>query len=152
MVGAVELGGDLRRPRFVVGQHQLDAGVGPVEATGGVDPRPEPEGEVALVEALGRDAAGGHQRPQAGPARAPRLGEPAADQGAVLTPQRDEVGDRCQRDEVELGGATASAPRSGDRELVGDPGRAELAERIAGDDGVQDRAVGKVARRAGGGR
>ena len=49
-VGAVELGGDLRRPGGVFGQHQLDARVGAVEPAGGVDPGREPEGEVALVE------------------------------------------------------------------------------------------------------
>ena len=42
--------GDLLGPRLVLGQEQLDPGVGAVEPPGGVDPRRQPEGEVALVE------------------------------------------------------------------------------------------------------
>ena len=52
-VGAVELGRDRRGPLAVRGQHQLDPGVGAVEAPGGVDPRGEPEGQIALVEPVG---------------------------------------------------------------------------------------------------
>ena len=73
-VGAVELGGDLGRAVVVVAQHQLDAGVGAVEAPGGVDPRREAEREVSLVEPRRLDPGGGHQRAQPGPPRAPRLG------------------------------------------------------------------------------
>jgi len=51
-VCAVELGGDLRGPLGVLGQHQLDSRVRPVEATGGVDARPQAEGEITLVQAL----------------------------------------------------------------------------------------------------
>ena len=66
-VGGVELAGDRGRPLLVLGQHQLDPGVGAVEPPGGVDPRPQPEREVALVEPLGLDAA---PRPPAPAARA----------------------------------------------------------------------------------
>ncbi len=84
----LELGGDLGCPRLVVGEHQLDAGVGAVQAPGGVDPRCEPEREIALVEPLGLDPGDAHQRPQPGPRGAARLGEPAPDQGPVLAAQR----------------------------------------------------------------
>ncbi len=64
------------------------------------------------------------------------------DQGSVLSLQRDEIGDRGQGDEVEL--ALELRAEQCRRQLVGDRGRAQLAERIAADDGVQDRAVGKL--------
>ena len=102
-VGAVELGRDRGRPVRVVGEHQLDAGVGAVEPAGGVDPRREAEGEVALVQAL-------RLRPMPPPSgRAGRAAgpagrrEPAPHQRAVLAAQRDQVGDGGQRDQVEVG-------------------------------------------------
>ncbi len=145
-VDAVELGGDLRRPSLVVGEQQLDPGVGAIEAAGGVDPRPEPEREVALVEALGRQLRRRDQRPQAGSAGTTRLGDPAPHQGPVLPSQRHQVGDRRQRDQVELG-LDRRRPAQRRCQLVGDPGPAELAERVAGDDRVQDRAPGQLRAR-----
>jgi hypothetical protein len=67
-VAAVELGGDLARPLLVCGQHQLDAGIGAVEPPGGVDPRAQPEREVALVEPLRLDLGDIEQRPHPGAA------------------------------------------------------------------------------------
>ena len=142
VVGAIQLGRDLRRACLVGGQHQLDPGVGAVQAAGGVDPRTEPEADVALVESLGDDPRRGHQRAQP---RSPRLAghpEAAAHQGAVLASQRDEVGDCCQSNEVEVGlGRRRSEQRRA--ELVGDPGGAQLGEGIAIEGRVQDRAVGQ---------
>ena len=143
VVRAVELGRDLLGALLVGGQHQLDAGVGAIEASGGVDPRGEPEREVALVEALGNGPGGRDQRPHPGPPRPPRLGEPAADERAVLAAQRHQVGDRRERDEVELALACLGAVQRR-RELVGDRRRAELGARVAGDDRVQDRRVGEL--------
>ena len=119
----VELGGDRRRPRRVLGQHQLDPGVGAVEAPGGVDPRRQPEGEVALVEPLRLHPRDRHQRPQARAACAPNLRQPAPHQEPVLADQRHQVGDRRQRDEVEVadparlvaGRSRAPAPRRASR-------------------------------------
>ena len=130
-VGPVEVVRDRRRPLGVVGQHQLDAGVGAVEPAGGVDPRGEPEAQRLLVHRLGLDLRDGHQRPHARARRRPHRGEALADEPAVLADQRDEVGDGRERDEVELGrGGVAPAPgrlgepragglAQGDRELVG---------------------------------
>ena len=101
-VGPAQLGGDRLARAVVLGQHQLDPGVGPVEAPGGVDPRRQPEGEVALVEPLRLAFRDRHQRPQPGPVRAAHLREPAPDQRPVLADQRDDVGDRGERDEVEV--------------------------------------------------
>ena len=145
-VGALELDRDLLRALGILGEHQLDPGVRPVEAPGRVDPRPEPEAEVALVEPLGDDGGRGEQGPHPRPARLARLGEAAADERAVLAPQRDQVRDRRQGNQVELGLHRLAAVERG-RELVGDPGGAELRERVAGDDRVQDRAVGELGAR-----
>ena len=60
--------------------------------------------------------------------------------------QRDQVGDRRQRDQVELG-LDRRRPAQRRRQLVGDAGPAELGERVAGDDRVQDRAPGQLRAR-----
>src|SRR5215203_6351627 len=68
--------------------------------------------------------------------------EPLADQAPVLAPQRDKVGDGRKGDQVEVALGLLD-PEQGGGELVGDAGRAELAERIAAEARVKDRAVGK---------
>ena len=137
VVGGVELGGDRRGASGVVGEHQLDPGVGAVEAPGGVQPRAEAEGDVALVDPLGLDPGGFHQRPQAGAGRAPDLVEPAADQEAVLADERDEVGDGGERDEVEVADRRLrpAGPPTLQRlgELRGDRRAAQRLERVAAD-------------------
>ena len=110
-VDPVELGGDLRRPRLVVGEHQLDPGVGAVEAAGGVDPRPEAEGEVALVEPLGASFAAAISARSPG-RRARRASASPRRTRARFSPRSaTQVGDRRQRDQVELG-ARPRRPRS----------------------------------------
>ncbi len=101
-VGVVELAGDLRRARLVVGQQQLDAGVRAVHPPGGVDPRREPEPDGLLVEPRGIGLADAHQRAQAFAARARERDEALAHEPAVLAAQRDAVGDRRERDDVEI--------------------------------------------------
>ena len=149
-VGAVELGGDRRGAVGILGQHQLDPGVGAVEAPGGVDPRRQPEAEGALVDALGLDLGDRHQRAQPGPGRRAEHAQPLAHQPPVLADQGDHVGDGRQRDQVELRRARrrpGGGPPQRQRELVGDPGGAERAERVAAHDRVQDRAVREALRR-----
>ena len=150
-VAAVELGGDLARPLLVGGQHQLDAGVGAVEPPGGVDPRAQPEGEVALVEPLRLDLGDLEQRPHPRAAGLAQDLEAGAHQGPVLAAQRDQVGDGRQRHQVEVA-AGAVLPDQRRRELVGDAGRAEVGAGIAADDRMQDRALEGVRRAARGGR
>ena len=145
-VRPLELGGDLGRPAVVGGEHQLDPGIGAIQAPGGVEPRCEPEGDIALVEPLADHRSRGHQRTQAGPGRSPRLGEPATDQGPVLPAQRDEVGDGRQRHEVELR-RRGLGPSQRGRQLVGDAGGAEVGERVARHLRVQDRARGQALAR-----
>ena len=65
-VEQVELARHLRGAVAVLGEQQLERGVGPAHAAGGVDARAEPEAERLLGE-LGRlDRGHRHQRPQAG--------------------------------------------------------------------------------------
>ena len=89
-VGAVELLGDHARAIRVVGQHELDAGVGSIEPAGGVDPGCQPEPQRARVDGLGVDRGrchqgtkarragcpGEHGVPRAPGAGSPRQGEP----------------------------------------------------------------------------
>ena len=75
-VGPAQLLGDLLRPRLVVGQQQLDPGIGPVEPPRGVDPRRQPERQVALVEPR-RLAFRQPRSAPAAPAAAPAASPPA---------------------------------------------------------------------------
>ena len=68
-VGPVELLGDRGGAIAVVGEHQLDPGVRPVEAPGGVDAWGEAEAERAGVDGLRIHGGRGHQGAQARPAR-----------------------------------------------------------------------------------
>ena len=146
LVQAVELGRDQRRPVLVVGQEQLDGAVGAVEPTGRVDPRRQAESQGARVQPLRGHTGDGHQRPQPGTGAAARLLEPAPDQRAVLAGQWNHVGDGRQRDEVEVAlGPLGAGERSG--ELVGHARGTEVLVGIAGDDGMDDRAVGQLLAR-----
>ena len=103
VVGGVELGGDLARPRVVVGQHQLDAGVGAVEAArrrSGAAPRRKAMSPSSTRS--GSTFATSISARMPGPAGPAQLGEPAPGEGPVLVDERDEVGDGRQRDEVEV--------------------------------------------------
>ena len=148
VVGGVELSGDRRRPGRILGQHQLDAGVGTVEAPGGVQPRSEPEGDVALVDPFRLHPRDRHQGQQAGTGCAANLREPAPDEEPVLAGQRDEVGDRRERDEVEVADPTRLV--AGDLalhrlgELGGHRRAAEALERIVADPRMDDRAIGEL--------
>ena len=70
-VELVELGGDLGGALLVVGQQQLEAGVGAPQPAGGVDPRSEPESER-----LRRRARWGRARATLISARRPGLARP----------------------------------------------------------------------------
>ena len=130
------------------------AAVGRPEPAGGVDPRREPEADGALVDGRGVDARGAHQRAQARAASSSASrAQPGDRERAVLVEERDDVGDRRERDEVEVAGeplVAGAEQRLG--ELVDDAGAAELRERIVGGPRGDDRAVGQLVARAGGGR
>ena len=101
-----------RGARLVVGQQQLERAVGAVEAPGGVEPRREAERDRALVDPQ-RLAPRATRISARSPGRAVRgeRAQPGAHEAAVLAAQRDDVGDRRDRDELELGVALAGAER-----------------------------------------
>ena len=86
-----------------------------------------------------------HQRAQAGLAGARERAQPFAHEATVLVDQRDDVGDRGERHQVEvLVGERRVLPRALQqrlRELVGDRGGAQLRARVAAEPGVHDRGV-----------
>ena len=100
------------------------AGVGAVQPAGGVDARREPEADRARVEPRRVDLRDAHQRAQARASRVAReRAQAVAHEPAVLAAQRHAVGDRGQRDEVEVrvGARPGRGPRprsSAPRELV----------------------------------
>src|SRR5207249_9343708 len=65
-VGSVELIGDLRGARALLGEDQLQARVGAVHAAGRVQAWSQRECDRSLVEHAGIDARDGHQSAQAG--------------------------------------------------------------------------------------
>ena len=157
-VDRVELGGDRAGPLDVGRQQQLQPRVGAVQPPGGVDPRREPEADRARVDAARVDARHVHQRLQPGLARRGQRAQPRAHEPPVLAHERHAVGDRGERDEVEVrvGGRRIHARglEQRPREQVRDAGRAQLRARVAADARVHDRRVGQRARRraASGGR
>ena len=108
LVGAVELVGDLRRAHRVLGEDQLERGVGAVEAAGRVQARRQPEAHRALVHAARVDAGAGHERAQPGLRRARERAQAAARERTVLAAQGDAVGDRRERHEIEVLGHASS--------------------------------------------
>ena len=153
---AVQLLQDVRvAPRLVgvVREHELERDVRPAEPPGGVDPRSEPKADGAGVDGRRIDAGAAHERLQPGsPGRCERE-EPGSGECAVLVDERDDVGDRGERDEVEVPPhrrMVGTEQRLA--ELVHDPGSAELGERIARRPRRDDRAVGQRRLPADGGR
>jgi hypothetical protein len=102
------------------------AASGPRQA-GGVDPRREPESDGRGVDGGGVDPRVLHQRLKAGPLRTGERAQARDREGAVLVEQRDDVGDRGERDQVEIR-RDIDAERL--CELADDAGAAELRERI----------------------
>ena len=92
----------------------------------------------------GIDAGGAHQRLQPGLLRARERAQAGDRERAVLVDERHDVGDRRERDEVEMPlrdlGVDAEERLA---ELVDDAGAAELRERIVGRPRRDDRAVGQ---------
>ena len=152
-VGPIELVGDRGGAIAVIGEHQLDPGVRPVEAPGGVDAWGESEAEGAGVDGLRIDGGRGHQGAQPDSGAVAHEPEALAHQAAVLADQGDHVRDGRQRHHVEVAVAGVAAaghgldrPMAGgiaesDGELVRDAGGTESLEGILGDDRVDHRAV-----------
>ena len=119
----------------VLGQQQLEAGVGAVQAPRGVQARRQGEADRALADPRRVDARDSHQRAQ------PRLGgrgqraQPAPHERPVLAAQRHDVRHRRERDQVEIARQPRRVAPAGFeqrlRELVGDRRRAQLGARVA---------------------
>ena len=92
------------------------------------------------------DAGGAHERLQARLLRARERAQAGDRERAVLVDERHDVGDRRERDEVEVPlrdlGVDAEERLA---ELVDDAGAAELRERVVGRPRRDDRAVGQLA-------
>jgi hypothetical protein len=151
-VDRVELGRDDARPGDVGCQQQLEPRVRAMQAPGRVDPRGEPEPDRAGVHAARIHARHLHERLQAGLARGGQRAQTLADEAPVLTHQRDAVGHRGERDQVEVGvGLRAVQSRrlqQRAREKVAHAGRAQLRARIAAEQRMHDGRVGQAAVRS----
>ena len=151
-VGPVELFGDLRGAGALLGEDQLQARVGAVHAAGRVQARAQREGDRSLVEHARIDARDRHQGAQAGLARPRERSQPASREAAVLSAQRDDIGDRRKGDEVEILLRLLLWPaarlKDGRGQLVGDGRRTQLGARIAANRGMDDRHIREGAIRA----
>ena len=138
-VQGLELAGEALRFGRVVGQEHLERGARMAEPSGGVDPRREPEAELAGLDRRRIDARGLHERAQPGTGRLGQAAQAGRDQVAVLVHERDDVGDRRQRDQVEPPLQVGGGERL--EELPDDAGAAELLEWVVGRARRNDRAV-----------
>ena len=140
---AVQLLQPRREPRrflAIVGEQQLERRRRMAEPSGRVDPRREPEPDRAGVDDRGIDVRRAHQRLQTGLLRSRERAQAGARKRAVLVEERHDVGDRGERDEVEV--LVDVCPKRAEQ-LVGDAGAAELREGIARRARRDDRAVRK---------
>ena len=135
---------------LVLGQQQLERCARAAEPSRRVDPRREPEPDGALVDSGRVDTRNFHQRPEPRLLRAREGAEAGERERAVLVDERDDVGDRRERDQVEVARQRLVAGAEQRlSELVDDARAAELGERIVGrpcgDDGaVRERLAGPV--------
>jgi hypothetical protein len=101
-VELLELAGDLERAVLVVGGEQLDAREAAPQPPDRVEARREDEADPAGGELPGVEPRRAHERAQAGVGRFGEELEAVAGEHAVLAAQGREVGDRRERDQVEL--------------------------------------------------
>ena len=140
-------------PRLVLGEQELERLARVAEASGGVEARREPEADGACVDGGRIDAGASHERAQPGLRRARERAEPGDRERAVLVDERDDVGDRRERDEVEV--ALAELGVDAEQrlaELVDDAGAAELRERVVATGACATIGQSGASRRAGDGR
>ena len=127
---------------LVLGEQQLERGARAAQAARRVDPRREPEPDGALVDPRRIDARDLHQRPEPRLLRACERAEAGERERAVLVDERNDVGDRRERDQVEVP-RERLVTRAEQRlaELVDDARAAELGERVVGGPRGDDGAV-----------
>ena len=149
-VDRVELQRDLAGPLGVGGEQELEAGVGAVEAPGGVEPWREAEADRALVDAAGVHPRDVHQRLQPGLAGAGERGGGPARTRRRFSPVSETTSATVASATRSRSSSTSARvlPRAGHQrlgELVGDAGRAQVRARVAADPRVHDRGVGQRA-------
>ena len=144
-VQLLEAVGEPGRLVRIVGEQQLQRRLRMAQAARRVHTGRKAECDGALVDRRRVDAGRTHQRDEA---RTVGGGEPLEagdDERPVLVDERDDVGDRRQRDEVEVALESRNAESLG--ELVDDAGAAELGKRVLGRARGDDRTVGQPVAR-----
>ena len=161
-VGPTQLRRNLSRTPLVLGEEQLHSRISSVQAPRSIDPRRQPKSQITLVKLAGLTFRGFEQRPHPRPTSPPNLSQPPPHQRTVLSNKRHHIGDRRERDEVEVmrnvGGGFprlafarsswgAHPRRSSQRraQLPGDRRTAEMLEGIAINAWMQDRTGGKLS-------
>ena len=139
-VELLELGGEPRSLVTIFRQQQLERLCGVAEPPGRVDAWCEPEADGAGVDRCRIDARRAHQRLEPGLLRAGERAEPRRRECAILVEQRHDIGDRGQRDQVEV--AVDVGSERGEQ-LVRDARAAQLGERVPRRPRRHDRAVGQ---------
>ena len=137
---------DLLGALRVLGEQQLEAGVGAPHAARGVDPRRQPEGEAGGVKRARIGARDPHQSPQARAFGAGHLHQPVAHEPAVLAAQRHQVGHGGERHELEVAAAVGAPSASASLCATAVPHSSVVG--IAAQGRMHDRAVGQLAVRA----
>ena len=100
----------------------MQGDVGPAQAPGRVDPGRQPEPDGGCVDGGGVDAGHAHQRAEPGLLGAREAPEADGRECAVLVDERDDIGDRGERDEIGMAGELGwSAPRSACASLTTTP-------------------------------
>ena len=145
---AVELFETIREAACLVGvlrQEELQGGARMAEPSCRVDSRPEPEADLARIDRRGIDVRRLQQRAQPGLLRARERPQARDHERAVLAHERNDVGDRRERDEVEM---TAEHFGVGSEqrlaELVDHARAAEIGKRIVRRSRGDDGAIGQL--------
>jgi hypothetical protein len=103
-IGPIELNSNLRSSLIVLSQKELHPSIGPVKPPGSVDPRPQPEPEIALVKPARIAFSRSKQRSHPWSLRPANLLEPPLHQRPILTDQRNYIGHCRKRNQIEVGG------------------------------------------------
>ena len=137
-VELLEPGRELAGLGVALGHEEVERDLRPAEPPGGVDARREPEGDRTFVDRGRVDACRAHKGPEPGALRASELPQPGDCERTVLVDERHDVGDRRERDEVQV--SLERIVGEGLEQLEGDTGATELCERVRrrprGDDGA----------------